>query len=75
MTSWITLLSLTALLSLGLSQFGLPRYRRAMQVSATVSALLCAGLLAGPPFDSIAGGFILAAVLAFALWAYFNSQA
>ena len=75
MTSWIVLLSLTAIISLGLSHFGLPRYRRAMQVTAATSALLCAGLLAGPPFDNIAGGIILAAILALALWAYFNTQA
>ena len=74
MTEWIVILGLTTVLCLGLSRFGLPRYRKTMQISAAVSALLCAGMLAGPPFDEIAGAIITVTIMALLLWGFLQSS-
>ena len=75
MTEWTGRLGLTAALCFALSRFGLPRYRMTMQVSAAVSALLGGAMLAGPPFDEIAGAIIILTVFAIALWAYISGKA
>jgi hypothetical protein len=60
---WNPLAAFAAVVFTVLSFIGQPRLRRRMRAGAVSSALIFIGLLAGPPYDLIAGSVLLALVI------------
>ena len=73
MMGWPALTAFAAVVFAVLSVFGQPSHRNRLRAAAAASALICAGFLAGPPFDQIAGGIVLAFLVWFGLRLFINS--
>lgn len=67
---WNALAGFAALVFLVLSFIGQPRLQGRMRAGVAASALIFAGLLAGPPFDLIAGLVLLAMVICLAFFGF-----
>lgn len=73
MMGWPALTAFAAVVFAVLSVVGNPRRRNSLRAAAMASALICAGFLAGPPFDQIAGGIVLALLVCYAVLAFLRS--
>ena len=60
MVGWPAVSAFAAIVFAVLSVVAEPFRRIAMRTGAVASTLICAGFLAGPPFELIAGGLVLA---------------
>jgi len=60
MVGWPAVSAFAAIVFAVLSVVGQPQRKAVMRAGAVASALICVGFLAGPPFDLISGGFVLA---------------
>lgn len=67
MVGWPAVTAFAAIVFAVLSVTGNPQLRIRMRAGAAGSALLCAGFLAGPPFDLVAGGCVLALLVVLAI--------
>lgn len=67
MVGWPAVTAFAAVVLAVLSVVGKPRLRIPMRAGAAGSALLCAGFLAGPPFEVIAGGCVMALLVGLVL--------